>query len=39
MESWVSLGEKEGQTNIQFSAEPELNWGPCDRKADILQLR
>ena len=39
MESWASLGEKEGHTNIQISAEPESSWGLFDRKAEILQLR
>ena len=37
MESLVSLGGKEGCTNIQISAEP--NWGPCGQKAEILELR
>ena len=36
MESWVGLGGKEGYTNIQISAEPGSNWGPCGRKAEIL---
>ena len=38
MESWVSLGGKEGLTNIQISAEKSrgANWGPCGRKAEIL---
>ena len=36
MESWVGLGGKEGRTNLQISAEPGSNWGPCGRKADIL---
>ena len=39
MESRVSLGEKGGHTNIQILAETGSNLGPCDRKADILQLR
>ena len=38
MESRVSLGGKESHTNIQISAEPGSNWGPCARKAKILQL-
>ena len=37
MESWVSLGGKEGCTNIQVSAEPGWNWGPCGWNAEILQ--
>ena len=36
MENWISLGEK-GHTEIQISAEPGSNWGPCGRKAEILQ--
>ena len=36
MESWDSLGGKVGRTNIQISAEPGSNWGPCGRKAEIL---
>ena len=40
MESWVSLGGKEGRINIRISARPGLNWGACGRKAEILyQLR
>ena len=38
MESWVSLGRKEGRTNIQISVERESNWRPCGWKAKILQL-
>ena len=38
MESWVSLGGKEGHTNIQISAEPGSKWGPCNQKAEILQM-
>ena len=30
------MGSKEGQTNIQMSAEPGSNWEPCGRKAEIL---
>ena len=37
MESWVSLGGKEGRTNRFKSWQMlELNWGPCGRKAVIL---
>ena len=36
MESWTSLGGKEGHINIQISAKPGLNWGPCGRKTEIL---
>ena len=37
MESWVSLGRKEGRTNItRISAEPGSNWEPCGRKTEIL---
>mgnify|MGYP001794311290 CR=1 FL=1 len=36
MESWVSLGGKEGRTNVQALAELESNWIPCGRKAEIL---
>ena len=39
MESWVSLGGKKGHTIIQILAEPESNWGPCGRKAEISQLQ
>ena len=38
MESWVTLGGKEGHTKIQILAEPESNWGSCDRKARSYQL-
>ena len=30
------MGRKEGHANIQISAEPGLNWGPCGWKAEIL---
>ena len=39
MESLISLGGKEGHMNNQISAEPGSSWGPCGRKAEILQLR
>ena len=33
-----TLGGKEGRTDIQISAEPGSNWGPCSREAEILKL-
>ena len=39
MESWVSLGGIKFHTNTQISVEPGSNWGPCSRKAAVLQLR
>ena len=36
MESWVSIGEKEGHTNIRISAKAGSNQEPCGRKAEIL---
>ena len=39
MENWVNFGEKEGHTNVQHSAVPGLNPGPCGWEAEILPLR
>ena len=36
MESWISLGGKEGHTKIQISAKLGSNWGPCGQEAEIL---
>ena len=35
MESWVSLGRKEGHTNIQISAEMELPWTLWSESNDL----
>ena len=37
-ESWVSLGGKEGYTNIQITVKPESNRRRCGRKAEILPI-
>ena len=37
--SYLAIGGKESRSNVQISAEPGSNWGPCGRKAEILQLR
>ena len=38
MKNGFNLDGKEGNTNIQISAEPGLKWGAFGLKAEILEL-